>query len=120
MLTLARCREILGADCGRSDAELERLRNHLQALAELTVEACRISARAERARDPQPRGDGQEPNPRGLPFAVALQLVAEDQRHDVEERAAIMQYDGGLDRDHAERRALLQITGATREKARRP
>jgi hypothetical protein len=41
----------------------------------------------------------------------------EDQREDFEERAGIMEYDGGLTRDHAECLALLCIIrGAVREK----
>lgn len=38
-----------------------------------------------------------------------LNRLEEDQREDFEERAAIMQYDGGLTRDHAECLALLDI-----------
>lgn len=38
-----------------------------------------------------------------------LRRLDEDQREDFEERAAIMQYDGGLPRDHAECLALLCI-----------
>ena len=38
-----------------------------------------------------------------------LKHLDEDQREDFEERAAIMQYDGGLPRDHAECLALLYL-----------
>jgi len=38
-----------------------------------------------------------------------LLRLDEDQREDFEERAAIMQYDGGLPRDHAECLALLSL-----------
>ena len=38
-----------------------------------------------------------------------LTNLNEDQREDFEERAAIMQYDGGLTRDHAECLALLYL-----------
>jgi len=38
-----------------------------------------------------------------------LKHLDEDQREDFEERAAIIQYDGGLTRDHAECLALLCI-----------
>lgn len=38
-----------------------------------------------------------------------LTRLSEDQREDFEERAAIMQYDGGLTRDHAECLALLYL-----------
>jgi hypothetical protein len=38
-----------------------------------------------------------------------LTRLSEDQREDFEERAGIMQYDGGLNRDHAECLALLYL-----------
>lgn len=38
-----------------------------------------------------------------------LTHLSADQREDFEERAAIMEYDGGLSRDHAECLALLVI-----------
>lgn len=41
-----------------------------------------------------------------------LDRLPEDQRHDVEERAAIMEYDGGLSRDEAEQRAWQSMREA--------
>jgi hypothetical protein len=38
-----------------------------------------------------------------------LNRLDEDQREDFEERAAIMQYDGKMPRDHAECLALLDL-----------
>jgi hypothetical protein len=35
-------------------------------------------------------------------------MLPEDERYEVEERAAIMEFDGGLDRDAAERAAFSQ------------
>ena len=37
MLSIERCRQILGPGCQLSDDELERLREHLYALADITV-----------------------------------------------------------------------------------
>lgn len=39
MLTIQRCREILGKDCALSDAELENLRDQLYGLADVAVSA---------------------------------------------------------------------------------
>jgi hypothetical protein len=38
MLSLERCREILGTECALSDAELELLRDQLAALADIVLE----------------------------------------------------------------------------------
>lgn len=40
MLTLERCRKILGPECLLSDEELEALRNQLYALADIVLVAC--------------------------------------------------------------------------------
>ncbi len=50
-------------------------------------------------------------------FIELLTHLSADQRMDFEERAGIMEYDGGLTRDHAECLALLCIIRNTvREK----
>jgi len=107
------CRRILGKDCGLTDGELGLLRDQLYALARVAVEACprqrrgegphnapdaarRTIDRAARVQVPQ--------KPAGFPDAVAM--LPEDDRYDVEERAAIMEHDGGLKRDMAERAAM--------------
>ena len=85
MLTLQRCRELLETDSpGLSDSELEALRKQLYAIAQVGIHA--------RARERQ--------------FAQAIAALAEDERADVEERAAILEFDGKLSRDQAERLAL--------------
>jgi hypothetical protein len=38
-----------------------------------------------------------------------LSTLSEAERDDFEERAAIMEYDGGLSREEAERQAMLRI-----------
>lgn len=38
-----------------------------------------------------------------------LSTLSDDERMEYEERAAIMEYDGGLSREEAERRAMLRI-----------
>jgi|SRR5208283_5648934 len=112
MLTLERCREILGDDCPQSIRDLEQLRDQLYGLAGVAVEAC---VRQRRGNGPQnapdtawrANGGAARPNePAGIPDAVAL--LSEDERYEFEERAAIMEHDGGLDRVAAELAAFSE------------
>jgi hypothetical protein len=110
MLTLERCRQILGDEVPVSDSDLERWRDQLYGLARVVVEACPRKRRgkglphvpdaARRAIDGMARGT----EPAGFPEAVAM--LPEDERYEVEERAGIMEFDGGLDRNAAERVAM--------------
>lgn len=61
---------------------------------------------------------GRPPIIKGAQFDVAAQVakMTEEERMDWEERAAIMEYDGGLDREAAERAAYLDVK---RQKAMR-
>ena len=114
MLSLAKCREILGTESPESDADLELLRDQLCGLARVVVEGC---PRQRRGNGPQTSPDaarqaiagaarvGSAVKPAG--FADALAMLPEKDRYDVEERAAIMEFDGGLNRDAAERAAFL-------------
>lgn len=103
MLSLERCRKVLGSGCALSDAELERLRDQLYAVADAATTAFMENRHmadtqpphAERARAP----DGSQPV---AGFDTALTLVPEEGRDAMEERAAIMEYDGELDRETAE------------------
>lgn len=70
-----------------SDTQVEALRDQLYAIA--TVARRAFMAANE------------------LPFDLALGLLSADERHDVEERAAIVEFDGKLSRDQAERLALV-------------
>nr|ADI23839.1 hypothetical protein [uncultured gamma proteobacterium HF4000_48E10] len=90
MLSLERCRKILGDDASLADEDLERLRRDLYALAHVAVSAF-VTASA---------GDRQDS------LKAALRLVPTNAQEALEERAAIREYDGGLDRDDAERAVL--------------
>lgn len=97
-ISLASCRRLIGAlASGHSDAELEKLRDELYTVARVALEV----------------------HPMGGPrrFASAFSSLAEDQRFDVEERAAILEFDGRLTRDQAERLALAM---QCRPKIRQP
>ena len=97
-------REILGSDCPKSDAEMEKLRDQLYGLAQVVVEAL----------PKKPRKNILLRKPEC--FADAVLLLPENERYELEERAGIMEFDGGLDRSAAERAAFSQFW---REKHRR-
>lgn len=85
MVSLQRCRELLTGDARAiSDDKLEALRAQFYAVAQVGVRA------AIRERQ----------------FAQAIAVLSEEERADVEERAAILEFDGRLSRDQAERLAL--------------
>ena len=89
MFSIQRCREILGTDAPKSDAEIEKVRDQLYAIADVWLA----------------RGAEVPPTPAAALFAS----LSEDDRFEVEERAALMEFDGRLLRDHAERVAFATI-----------
>lgn len=97
MLSLERCRQLLGDE--RADDDLERLRDSLYALADVVV------AGFHETRPSAPTN----------PFRRALRLVPDEDHEALEERAAICEYDGGLGRDDAERAALSEILRPLRD-----
>jgi hypothetical protein len=113
MLSLDQCRRCLPENCTISSSELELVRDQLYGLANVTV-----SAFGEQRRRKGPLstptdeiraigagdgvGDVQEPTG----FQEAMKLLPEDECGELEERAAINEFDGGLDRNAAERAAF--------------
>jgi hypothetical protein len=104
MLSLRHCRELVGAESGcLSDEELAVLREQFYSLAALTIDAAMNKGKRTRLRL-------VDPNPASLPappFGDALNLITDDQRATIEERAAILEYDANLTRDEAERAAIV-------------
>jgi hypothetical protein len=90
VLSLQRCREILGSGCPATNAELESLRDQLMAYADLALEIGGETLRAGTANT----------------FHEKLKLVPDEQREEILERAAIMEIDGRLRRAEAEEGAL--------------
>jgi hypothetical protein len=97
---------MLGDDCPAADADLERLRDQLYLLARVVVEAFphqrRENGPPHTLNDPGSvfLGEGRE-----KPTASFSELAAslpEDGRYALEERAAIHEFEGGLDRNAAE------------------
>ena len=85
----------------------------LERLARVVVDAC---PRQRRGNGPQNAPDARqrafdraagvaEPS-KSVGFPDALAMLPDEDRYDVEERAAIMEFDGGLDRNEAERAAI--------------
>jgi hypothetical protein len=90
MLSVARCRSLLPNETKDwPDAKVEALRDELYALAGVLLDGVRLGEVAE-----------------ALSIKTALSLIPLDQRVDVEERAAILEFDAGLSRDDAERTAM--------------
>lgn len=102
MLSVERCREVLGPGCGLSDAELARLRDELYALSTVAVEVARDGARASQRLEVRRRVAGLDD---------VLVKLPEAERADVIERASIIEFDGGRPRDEAERLAVHGVLG---------
>ena len=86
------------------DAQLERLRDQLYTLAQVIVDDY-----AQRPR----RGNGDRHiSHQGIAQALASLPVGE--REQIDERAAIIEYDGRVERDLAERSSLTNWLGVRR------
>jgi hypothetical protein len=94
-LAISQCRVILG-DAARdlSDQQVEALRDQLYAIATVSRQAFWAAKQ--------------------LPFDLALGLLPVAEREEVEERAAIAEFEGKLSRDQAERLALVPKFRSTR------
>ena len=92
MLSIEKCRAHLPrAGEGLTDMEVERIRDGFVAIAGVVL---------ERLKQP-----GAVVHMSGEVFG----MVASDLREEAEERAAIMEFEGGLPRDRAERAALTEV-----------
>ena len=111
MFSLERCRQILGRDCTLDDVELVTLRDQLYGLADVLTDHLRN----------QPQFNGKDALEIVEPdvYQAALRLLPEIEREDVEERAAIIEFEGGVERDEAERQAILGSLQTRSEKKNR-
>jgi hypothetical protein len=107
MVTLRRCRELLPNGDQLTDDEVTRVRDQMRAIAEVAITSLTMRRAAG--------GDHSEQQtaPKGR---MALPRPQPQAREEFEERAAILEYEAGLPRPDAERRALLQIVGRPGEK----
>jgi hypothetical protein len=94
MLSLDRCRTLLGPDCTLSDAQIERLRDQIRVMAEITMNVMTVPDTT-------------------TPFCEAARLLP-DVDH-VEEPAAILEFDAGMPRSRAEKTTIQQVLNRIRE-----
>jgi hypothetical protein len=95
VLSLQKCRVLLGTDCKLTDLEVEQLRQELYALSDVVFEAFRT----QRKTDSQTGPPAKEP-------ASCISVIPNVERDEVEERAAILEFEAGLRRPEAERQAF--------------
>jgi hypothetical protein len=95
VLSLQKCRSLLGTDCNLTDAQLEQLRQQLYAFSEVAIGAFHAQRQG-------PKSNGSEA--KGV--SALLTQVPEDERQQVEERAAILEYEAGRKKAEAERQAF--------------
>ncbi len=107
MLTTEQCQKILGDDVHISDERLERLRDEMYAMADVVTDHLAAAAPA--------RPGGCKP----ADFDAALALFPDEEREDVAERAAIMQFEGGVLPDEAERAAVLTAIQGKKDDGRK-
>ena len=106
LLSIRRCRKVLGRESPRSDTELERLRNHLYALGSLVVGAFSRPDVHREARKPASSEEAGNARGREVGMLELTRQLGGDEREAFEERAAILEFDGGVSRSEAEKVAL--------------
>lgn len=107
MLSLERCRSLIGPNGDLSDATLKQLRDDLYVLANAALESFRHRERGEQ-RTTVPT---QPSSLAASPFPMVISLVPDADRHPLEERAAIFEFEAGQNRHDADREALLEWSG---------
>ena len=104
MLSLSICREILGRDVSLPDEALELLRDQLYGLAYIIASSF-IEQHFDHRRE-NDEGIRSERLRSGVGLQESVTLQPRDEREELEERAAILEFDGGIARNHAERIAF--------------
>jgi hypothetical protein len=98
MLTLKKCRDILGPSCSLSDSELEQYRDCLYALADIASKTYPKSRSTRATALPSP--------PKVVTFETMLNLLSEAEREEAKERVSIMEVEGEISREEAEKMIL--------------
>ena len=91
MLPVKECRKILGPECSLSDQDIDRPRGQLRDLASVMITAY------EEQQLTVLLASGDE---------KTLEMIPEEDRDEVEERAAILQFLGGKSRSEADQLAV--------------
>jgi hypothetical protein len=103
LLDLEKCRALLGTDCKLTDSQLEQLRQEIYVLSDVVLEsfcAQKLSAAGR---------TGKSQNISGC-----LNGIPHPEREAVEERAAILEFERGLNRPEAERQVFGEWVQSTK------
>ncbi len=96
LLNLEKCRFLLGTNCELTDSEVEQLRQEMYGLADVAIQVFRTQKIDDQARMAAKPGHS------------CLSEIPEADRCTVEERAAIVEFEGGLKKPDAERLAFAE------------
>lgn len=115
MLSLEQCRQVLGAATPEDESELRRIRDDLSELSQLFIalltqgdsrtwtDSSRSSSSADASRCPRP-----------VPaFELLCSSLGEDKAYELVERAAILEFDGGVESHEAELTAMREWLSKT-------
>ena len=108
MLSIARCRALLGPDCSLNEAQLENLKQELYSLAQITIVGFR---RRQPSTKIGPAANDSPSPARHFNLPSATGILPPNDRDALEERAAIQEFEADFDRDQAEKQALLEWAG---------
>ena len=97
MFSLDRCRDIIGQHIEIDDVELTDLRDQLYGLAHIIADKIVNQNSGVQTLDDYTESD----------YRATTKLLTESEREDVEERAAIIEFEAGTKRGEAERRAVI-------------
>ncbi len=116
MISLEQCRQILGAAAPDDESELRRIRDDVHELAQIFVQVLQcgeVTSRNDPLPNPNPQLQADAAARNHRPFDVVCRAVGDDTAYALVERAAIMEYDGGLERREAEVAALEDWLSST-------
>jgi hypothetical protein len=107
MLSIEKCRSLLGPDNTLSDTQVEQIRQDLYAFATAALESFRHREQCDGKVTQTPPPSLQRTT---IPARV-IPIVPVADHHTFQERAAILEFEAGLNRQDAERQALLEWAG---------
>ncbi len=110
MLSLQRVRKLLGNQANLSDSNVELLREQLYVIADVVCENARTKGPTKQTAATESALVAANSVGRSHEmFETLVSTFLPTEREEVEERAAILEYDGGLSRADAERMALAEF-----------
>lgn len=95
MLSLQACRKILGPSCTLSDSDLEQYRDSLYALSDVAFKTY--------PKLRSPKAIALPFSPKVVTFETMLNHLSDAEREEAKERVSIMEAEGGLPREEAEK-----------------